>query len=73
MYICRNAISLKNLVRLGTILENKSYVTKAQDTLDCFNYAVSRFPYAMPALVSSFLLMYHGVKQVKLKKKKNNN
>ncbi|KAI9306859.1 spermatogenesis-associated protein 20 [Cunninghamella echinulata] len=61
-----NAISLKNLVRLGTILENKSYVTKAQDTLDCFNYAVSRFPYAMPALVSSFLLMYHGVKQVVL-------
>ncbi|CAO3608917.1 unnamed protein product [Cunninghamella blakesleeana] len=61
-----NAISLKNLVRLGTILENKSYVTKAQDTLDCFNFAVSRFPYAMPALVTSFLLMYHGVKQVVL-------
>ncbi|KAI8081745.1 uncharacterized protein BX664DRAFT_341183 [Halteromyces radiatus] len=61
-----NAVSLKNLVRLGTIIENQSYVTKAQDTVDCFNMAMSRFPYAMPALVTSFLLMYHGAKQIVL-------
>ncbi|KAI8328880.1 spermatogenesis-associated protein 20 [Chlamydoabsidia padenii] len=61
-----NAISLKNLVRLGTILEKDSYVTNAQSTLDWSYRAMSQYPYAMPALVTSSLLMYHGVKQIVL-------
>ncbi|KAG0188817.1 spermatogenesis-associated protein 20 [Apophysomyces sp. BC1034] len=61
-----NAVSLKNLIRLGTLLEEQSYVTKAQDTLEAFELAMSRFPYAMPALVNTFLLMSQGVKQIVL-------
>ncbi|CAO3595692.1 unnamed protein product [Absidia cylindrospora] len=61
-----NAISLKNLVRLGTIVEEGSYVTNAQSTLDWSSMAMARFPYAMPALVTSSLLMDHGPKQIVL-------
>lgn len=58
-----NAISLKNLIRLGTIMEKSDYVTHAQGTLDWSYRAMAQYPYAMPALVTSSLLMYHGVKQ----------
>ncbi|KAI8061759.1 spermatogenesis-associated protein 20 [Gongronella butleri] len=61
-----NAVALKNLIRLGTILERDEYVTKAQETLDCFGRGMETFPYAMPSLVSSYLLMHHGVKQIVL-------
>lgn len=59
-----NAISLRNLIRLGTIMEKSDYVTHAQGTLDWSYRAMAQYPYAMPALVTSSLLMYHGVKQV---------
>ncbi|KAI8391400.1 spermatogenesis-associated protein 20 [Radiomyces spectabilis] len=61
-----NGVSLKNLIRLGTLLEDQSYVTKAQDTLAAFNVAVTRFPYAVPSLVTDFQLMTHGTKQIVL-------
>ncbi|SAM00820.1 hypothetical protein [Absidia glauca] len=61
-----NAISLKNLIRLGTIMEKSDYVTHAQGTLDWSYRAMAQYPYAMPALVTSSLLMYHGVKQIVL-------
>ncbi|KAF7721534.1 Spermatoproteinsis-associated protein 20 [Apophysomyces ossiformis] len=66
-----NAVSLKNLVRLGTLLEEQSYVAKAQDTLEAFELAMSRFPFAMPALVDTFLLMSQGVKQIVLTGEEN--
>lgn len=37
----------------------------ARDTVTSFSAVISKFPYATPALVSSFLLMANGVKQVK--------
>ncbi|KAI9490676.1 hypothetical protein BDB00DRAFT_836882 [Zychaea mexicana] len=59
-----NAISLRNLVRLGTILEQEDYVVKARNTIGSFSTSISQYPFAMPALLGSFLLMVNGVKQV---------
>ncbi|ORX62911.1 spermatogenesis-associated protein 20-like protein [Hesseltinella vesiculosa] len=61
-----NAVALKNLIRLGTVLEHQEYVAKAQDTLGCFIKGMEAFPYAMPSLVSCYLLMHHGTKQIVL-------
>ena len=63
-YFYRNAVSLRNLVRLGTILEQEDYVVKARNTIGSFANSVSKYPFAMPSLLGSFLLMVNGVKQV---------
>ncbi|KAI7852213.1 hypothetical protein BDC45DRAFT_513720 [Circinella umbellata] len=61
-----NAVSLRNLVRLGTILEQEDYVVKARNTIGSFANSVSKYPFAMPSLLGSFLLMVNGVKQIVL-------
>ncbi|KAG2219593.1 hypothetical protein INT45_004844 [Circinella minor] len=61
-----NAISVRNLIRLSTLLQKESsrYNKIAQDTIESFYTELSKFPFAMPALVSSFLLVAKGVKEV---------
>lgn len=59
-----NSVTLGNLVRLGTLLEQEEYVTMARKTVGSFSTSFSRFPYAMPALLGSFMLMVNGIKQV---------
>ena len=47
-------------------MEKKSseYIKIAQDTIESFYTELSKFPFAMPAFVSSFLLVAKGVKEV---------
>ncbi|CDS12674.1 hypothetical protein LRAMOSA04860 [Lichtheimia ramosa] len=61
-----NSVTLGNLVRLGTLLEQEEYVTMARKTVGSFSTSFSRFPYAMPALLGSFMLMVNGIKQIVL-------
>ncbi|KAI8142713.1 spermatogenesis-associated protein 20 [Fennellomyces sp. T-0311] len=61
-----NAVSLRNLVRLGTILEQEDYVVKARNTVGSFSTSLTEFSFAMPTLLGSFLLMANGVKQIVL-------
>ena len=70
----RNAISARNLIRLSTLLEKKSseYTKIAQDTIESFYTELSKFSFAMPAFVSSFLLVAKGVKEVNDNNNNNN-
>ncbi|KAI8145227.1 spermatogenesis-associated protein 20 [Fennellomyces sp. T-0311] len=59
-----NAVSVHNLIRLSTLLQNTSYSKVAQETIDNFQSDLGKLPFAMPALVTSFLLVATGVKEV---------
>lgn len=59
---------MRNLVRLASLLEEPSYAKKAQDTVHAFRLSLSKFPFAIPALVASFMLVTNGLKEVKGKK-----
>lgn len=59
-----NAVSLRNLVRLAALLEASSYSIKAEKTVQSFRLSLSKFPFAIPALVASFMLVTHGLKEV---------
>ncbi|KAI8329933.1 Six-hairpin glycosidase-like protein [Chlamydoabsidia padenii] len=65
-----NAVSVDNLIRLSTLLTSKStaYITMARKTIESFQLGLSKFPFALPALVSSFLLLEKGVKKIILVK-----
>lgn len=59
----RNAVSLRNLVRLASLLETPAYFNKAQETVRAFRLSLSKFPFAIPALVASFMLVSNGQKE----------
>ncbi|ORZ20617.1 spermatogenesis-associated protein 20 [Absidia repens] len=61
-----NAVSASNLIRLAHLLTSKTdtYMAMAKTTIESFQLGLSKFPFALPALVSSFLLMDKGVKEI---------
>ncbi|KAI9274771.1 Six-hairpin glycosidase-like protein [Phascolomyces articulosus] len=61
-----NAISVRNLIRLSTLLqkETSAYTKISQDTIESFYTELNKFPFAMPAFMSSFLLFAKGIKEV---------
>ncbi|KAI8089097.1 spermatogenesis-associated protein 20 [Halteromyces radiatus] len=61
-----NAVSASNLIRLSTLLTGKEslYMEMAKKTIESFRLGLSKFPFALPAMVSSFLLLHHGVKEL---------
>ncbi|CAO3620606.1 unnamed protein product [Cunninghamella blakesleeana] len=61
-----NAVSINNLVLLSSIITSKSveYLDKARSTISSFSLALTKFPFALPALVSSLLLLENGVKEI---------
>ncbi|KAI8377311.1 spermatogenesis-associated protein 20 [Blakeslea trispora] len=61
-----NAISLRNLVRLGTLLEKSEWITLAKETAYAFKLSLTKFPFAIPALVASFMLVTFGLKEIVL-------
>lgn len=61
----RNSVSLRNLVRLASLLELPEYSSKAQDTVYAFKLSLAKFPFAIPALVAAFMLVSNGLKEVK--------
>jgi uncharacterized protein YyaL (SSP411 family) len=64
LYFIRNSVSLRNLVRLASLLEVPVYLSKAQETVQAFRLSLSKFPFALPALVASFMLVSNGLKEV---------
>lgn len=65
-YFFRNAISTRNLCRLAGILGDEEYSRKARSTVDSFQTALKRFPFAMPAFVYGLLLTATGIKEVRV-------
>jgi uncharacterized protein YyaL (SSP411 family) len=59
-----NAVSLRNLVRLSSLLEIPVYQSKAKETVQSFKLSLSKFPFAIPALVASFMLVANGLLEV---------
>ncbi|CAO3661957.1 unnamed protein product [Umbelopsis ramanniana] len=59
-----NAVALKNLLRLGQALEDHSMIDRAEHTVTSFHSMLTQYPFAMPALVSSYMMYDKGVKQV---------
>ncbi|KAI8328592.1 Six-hairpin glycosidase-like protein [Choanephora cucurbitarum] len=66
-----NAVSLRNLVRLGTLLEKPAWTTLAKETAYAFKLSLTKFPFAIPALVSAFMLATSGLKEVNQEKHPN--
>lgn len=60
-----NAVALKNLARLSFSLGNDEYMKKAQATVQAFQVPLTKYPFALPAFVSSFILVVHGSKEVR--------
>ncbi|KAF7723650.1 Spermatoproteinsis-associated protein 20 [Apophysomyces ossiformis] len=61
-----NAVSVKNLWRLGTLLDVDDYLKKATETVKSFDLALSKFPFALPALLAGLMLITKGLKEVLL-------
>ncbi|RCH88557.1 Spermatoproteinsis-associated protein 20, partial [Rhizopus stolonifer] len=61
-----NAVSLRNLVRLASLLQVSEYNTKAKETANAFKLSLTKFPFAIPALVASFMLATNGLKEIVL-------
>ncbi|KAI8979591.1 hypothetical protein BDF20DRAFT_870526 [Mycotypha africana] len=61
-----NSVSLRNLVRLSVLLNNRQYAKKAEATAKSFNHTLKKFPFTVPALVASFMLLSKGVKEIVL-------
>ncbi|GAA5798382.1 hypothetical protein HPULCUR_003784 [Helicostylum pulchrum] len=61
-----NSVSLRNLVRLASLLELPEYSSKAQSTVNAFKLSLSKFPFAIPALVAAFMLVSNGLKEIVL-------
>ncbi|OAD77087.1 hypothetical protein PHYBLDRAFT_123082 [Phycomyces blakesleeanus NRRL 1555(-)] len=59
-----NSVSLRNLIRLGTVFEIPGYFEKAKQTAESFRLILTQFPYAIPAVLSSFLLFSEGLKEI---------
>ncbi|KAI8577105.1 hypothetical protein K450DRAFT_253677 [Umbelopsis ramanniana AG] len=59
-----NAVALKNLLRLGQALEDHAMIDRAGFTVTSFHSMLTKYPFAMPALVSSYMMYDKGVKQV---------
>ncbi|CAO3613768.1 unnamed protein product [Cunninghamella echinulata] len=61
-----NAVSANNLIQLASIITSKSadYLEKARDTINSFSLALTKFPFALPAMVSSLLLLENGIKEI---------
>lgn len=57
-------MSLRNLLRLSSLLEVPVYQSKARETVESFRLSLSKFPFAIPALVASFMLVANGLKEV---------
>ncbi|KAI8377645.1 spermatogenesis-associated protein 20 [Radiomyces spectabilis] len=59
-----NAVSLYNLICLGTLFDHRAYQKHQQEVVNAFYLALSKFPFALPALVSSFLVLSNGLKEI---------
>ncbi|KAI9033859.1 hypothetical protein CLU79DRAFT_725882 [Phycomyces nitens] len=59
-----NSVSLKNLIRLGTLFEVPDYLYMAKHTVESFNLILAKFPFAIPGVLSSFLLLADSVKEI---------
>jgi uncharacterized protein YyaL (SSP411 family) len=62
-----NAVAIKNLLRLGQLLEEESLISRATESLISFHTILTKYPFAMPALVSSYMLYDKGLKQVRFR------
>lgn len=62
--LCSNAVAIKNLLRLGQVLENKSLIDRANESIISFHTILTKYPFAMPALVSAYMMYDKGIKQV---------
>ncbi|KAG2175483.1 hypothetical protein INT43_001130 [Umbelopsis isabellina] len=58
-----NAVSVKNLLRLGQLLEEESLISRATESVISFHTILTKYPFAMPALVSSYMMHDRGLKQ----------
>jgi len=51
-------------LRLGQILEDQSLIDRAHESIISFHTILTKYPFAMPALVSAYMMYDKGIKQV---------
>lgn len=59
-----NGVSALNLFRLGTLLNQKSYVTQAKETINAFEAEILQYPWLFVSLLSGVVTARLGVKVV---------
>ncbi|RIA87673.1 hypothetical protein C1645_827460 [Glomus cerebriforme] len=59
-----NSVSVSNLLRLGNIIDNSDYTSKAEQTLKYFFGRMDKSPFAMPAMAANLMLYMKGIKQI---------
>jgi uncharacterized protein YyaL (SSP411 family) len=57
-----NSVSVANLIKLGTVLDNQDYMDKAKQTLSVFYDRLMSFPHSMPHLTASLCFYQHPLK-----------
>ena len=61
-----NNISARNLYRLGSMLDDASYVDKAKETVQAFEAEVEQFPFTFSGMLGSVVMAHLGVKGIVL-------
>jgi uncharacterized protein YyaL (SSP411 family) len=59
-----NSVSSRNLLRLGSLLSNRSYDEKAIETCQAFSEELEKQPWAVPSMLMSVVGGLEGVRQI---------
>lgn len=61
-----NSTSVGNLIRLSSFVDQKSYITKAEEIIKASVTLLSKIPLALPELVSNYIMYLQPRKQVNI-------
>ncbi|CAN5404090.1 thioredoxin domain-containing protein [soil metagenome] len=62
-----NSIAVRNLLRLGKLLDNKDYIGTAEKTLKLYAQDLKKLPFSSPAMVSNLSFFLNGEKEIIVK------
>lgn len=61
-----NSTSVGNLIRLSSFVDQKSYITRAEEIIKASVTLLSKIPLALPELVSNYIMYLQPRKQVNI-------
>ncbi|KAK3331248.1 hypothetical protein B0H66DRAFT_93798 [Apodospora peruviana] len=61
-----NSVSATNLFRLGTLLDNKTYLSQAKETINAFEAEILQYPWLFVGLLSGVVTARLGVRAVRV-------
>ena len=62
-----NSVAVRNLLRLGKLLDNKDYIATSEKTLKLYFSDLKKLPFSSPAMISNLSFLLNGEKEIIIK------